>query len=92
MCSGEDSEMTISEVRELVQYVTNAHGETTGVLVPLKVWEDLLNSWQAFADELGQVDEAEPNEQIIADLKESLRQVKAGKTFPISELWDGIDV
>ncbi|WP_226576353.1 hypothetical protein [Microseira wollei] len=39
MCSGEDSEMTIAEIRELVQYVTNAHGETTGVLVPLKVWE-----------------------------------------------------
>ena len=37
-------------------------------------------------------EEAEPNEQILADLKDSLRQVKAGQTFPISELWDGIDV
>jgi hypothetical protein len=92
MYSGEDSEMTIAEVCELVQYVTNAHGETTGVLVPLKVWEDLLKSWQDFALELGQVDEAEPNEQILADLQDSLRQVKAGQTFPISELWDGIDV
>jgi hypothetical protein len=84
--------MTIAEIRDLVQYVTNAKGETTGVLVPLKVWEDLLKSWQAFADELEQVDEAEPNEQILADLKECLRQVKAEQTFPISELWDGIDV
>ena len=39
-----------------------------------------------------EVAEAEPNEQILADLKDSLRQVKAGQTFPISELWDGIDV
>jgi predicted HTH domain antitoxin len=39
-----------------------------------------------------EVAEAEPNEQILADLKNSLRQVKAGQTFPISELWDGIDV
>ena len=31
-------------------------------------------------------------EQILADLKESLRQGGAGQTFPISELWDGIDV
>ncbi len=33
-----------------------------------------------------------PDEQIIADLKESIRDAKAGRTFPISELWEGIDV
>ena len=43
-------------------------------------------------DDVGQVDEAEPKEQILSDLKDALRQVKAGQTFPISELWDGIDV
>jgi hypothetical protein len=30
--------------------------------------------------------------QILADLKTSLQQSKAGQTFPIAELWDGIDV
>ncbi|PIG91351.1 hypothetical protein [Gloeocapsopsis sp. IPPAS B-1203] len=30
--------------------------------------------------------------QILADLKESFRQAEAGETFPISELWHGIDV
>jgi hypothetical protein len=30
--------------------------------------------------------------QILADLKTSLQQSQAGQTFPISELWDGIDV
>jgi hypothetical protein len=30
--------------------------------------------------------------QILTDLKVSLRQAKAGQTFPISELWDGINV
>jgi hypothetical protein len=84
--------MTNAEVHKLVQYVTNAQGETTGVLVPLNVWEDLLKLLQAFTDELGRIDEAEPTEQILADLKDSLRQVKAGQTFPISELWEGIDV
>ncbi len=87
-----DNEMTIADVRELVQYVTNAQGKTISVLVPLEVWEDLLKSCFALANELGQVDEAEPNEQILADLKDSLRQVKAGQTFPIAELWDGIEV
>ena len=30
--------------------------------------------------------------QILADLKASLQQAKSGQTFPISELWDGINV
>lgn len=30
--------------------------------------------------------------QILADLKTSFQQAKTGQTFPISELWDGIDV
>jgi hypothetical protein len=29
--------------------------------------------------------------QILADLKDSLHQAKVGQTFPISELWDGIN-
>ncbi len=79
--------MTIANLRKLVQYVTNTNGETTSVLVPLEVWENLLQSWQTLADQLEQIDEAEPKEKIIEDLKDSLRQAKAGQTFPISELW-----
>jgi predicted DNA-binding antitoxin AbrB/MazE fold protein len=37
-------------------------------------------------------EEADSKEQILADFKESLRQAQAGQTFPISELWDEIDV
>jgi hypothetical protein len=37
-------------------------------------------------------EEGDSKEQILADFKESLRQTEAGQTFPISELWDGIDV
>lgn len=84
--------MTIADLSKLVQYVTNTNGETTGVLVPLEVWENLLQSWQNLADQLEQIDEAEPKEKILEDLKDSLRQTKAGQTFPISELWDEIDV
>ncbi|OKH31193.1 hypothetical protein NIES2119_29360 [[Phormidium ambiguum] IAM M-71] len=84
--------MTIADFSKLVQYVTNTNGETTGVLVPLEVWENLLQSWQNLADQLEQIDEAEPKEKILQDLKDSLRQTKAGQTFPISELWDEIDV
>jgi hypothetical protein len=28
--------------------------------------------------------------QILADLKESLRQAEAGQTFPIADLWENI--
>lgn len=42
----------------------------------------------------GESDEFDPEtdskEQILADLKESLRQSELGQTFPLSELWDGI--
>jgi predicted HTH domain antitoxin len=33
----------------------------------------------------------EPNELILASLCNSLQQIKEGKIYPISELWDGID-
>lgn len=36
--------------------------------------------------------ETDNKAKILADLKASLRQAEAGQTYPISELWDGIDV
>lgn len=33
-----------------------------------------------------------PDELILAHLRISLQEARAGKTKPISELWDGIDV
>jgi hypothetical protein len=61
--------MTIAEVRQLIQYVTNAQGDRTGVLVPLEVWEELIQSWQALQN--ARVDDEEPKEKILADLQES---------------------
>lgn len=43
------------------------------------------------SEEAWQVDELEPKESILADLKASIRQGKAGETFPISELWDEVN-
>ncbi|MEG4494919.1 hypothetical protein [Microcoleus sp. D3_18_C4] len=36
--------------------------------------------------------DTDSNDKILADLKASLHQAKAGQTFPIDELWDGINV
>jgi hypothetical protein len=33
----------------------------------------------------------EPKESILNSLRISLKEAKAGKTRPVSELWDGID-
>lgn len=33
----------------------------------------------------------EPDESVLAGLRQALSEVKAGKTIPLSELWDGID-
>ncbi len=33
----------------------------------------------------------EPDESVLTGLRQALSEVKAGKTIPLSELWDGID-
>ena len=84
--------MTIAPIETRIRYVTNAAGETTDVLVPLEVWQQLMNSIIDPASGLALIDEQEPKAQILADLQESLRQAAAGQTFPVSELWDDIEV
>lgn len=74
-----------------VRYVTNAAGETTDVLVPLDLWQQLINTLQDPTSGLAWVDEHEPNAQILADLQASLKQAAPGQTFPVSQLWDGIE-
>ncbi|BAU10366.1 hypothetical protein LEP3755_08500 [Leptolyngbya sp. NIES-3755] len=84
--------MPIPEIQANVKYVTNAAGEKTDVLVPVELWEELIKFLQLEESGLDAIDENEPKEQILADLQEAIRQGRAGETFPISELWDGIDV
>jgi hypothetical protein len=74
-----------------VRYVTNAAGETTDVLVPLDLWEQLVNALPDPISGLAWVDEHEPKVQILADLQASLKQAATGQTFPVSQLWDNIE-
>ncbi len=84
--------MTVENFRALVKYVTNAQGEKTDVLVPVKVWESLLNSFEALAIESDVDFDIDSKEQILQDLKDSVRQAQAGQSFPLADLWDGIGV
>jgi hypothetical protein len=74
--------MTATEAQALAKYVTNAEGHTTDVLVPLSVWEALLE---------GSTLEDPDAEAIAASIERGLRDIKAGRTKPIAELWTSLD-
>lgn len=74
-----------------IRYLTNDAGEKTDVLVPVSIWEKILGIVQADSG-LEPIDELEPNQQILADIKTALLEIKRGETLPVSELWDGIDI
>jgi len=80
----------MAQIENQIRYLTNAHGQTTDVLVPIKLWQQLISSINSDnASGLAWVDEHEPKAQILADLQESVRQAAAGRqTFPVSQLWD----
>lgn len=73
-----------------IRYLTNEAGEKTDVLVPVDVWEKILERIQVDSG-LDPVDEQEPDSQILADFQLSLQQANQGQTSPISELWEGVD-
>lgn len=81
--------MAIDQTQNLIRYVTNAEGKTTDVIVPVEIWQQLVNSVDADSG-LALVDEHEPKAQILADLQESLQQAAKGQTFPVSQLWQNI--
>ncbi|WP_254565195.1 hypothetical protein [Oscillatoria sp. HE19RPO] len=88
--------MNISEVQALVKYISNAQGEKTEVIIPIEVWNSLLQKITSIErystlSGLSPVDENEPKTQILADLQESIRAARAGETYPISQLWEDLD-
>ena len=74
--------MTTTEAQALVRYVTNADGQTTDVLVPLSVWEALLEN--------NTLEDPDP-ETIAASLHRGLEDINAGRTKPLAELWANLD-
>ncbi|MHC5857442.1 hypothetical protein [Nostoc sp.] len=81
--------MIIAQIESQIRYVTNVNGETTDVVVPLELWQQLISSINSDnVSSLAWIDEQEPKAQILADLQESVRKAAVGQTFPVSELWD----
>jgi hypothetical protein len=84
--------MSLVELENLVQYVTNAEGNQTEVVVPIALWNEVLISLGRSDSGLHAADEDEPKERILADLEESVRSAKRGETFPVSELWSRVGI
>ena len=82
--------MSITQIESSIRYVTNADGEKTDVLVPVELWEKLLDMLRVDSG-LDHIDEQEPKSQILADLQTAAQQAKAGQTFPVSELWHDLE-
>jgi hypothetical protein len=88
--------MNITQLENTVKYITNSQGEKTEVIIPIELWNSLLqtmipNEIYPTASGLSLIDEDEPKAQILADLQESIRAARAGETYPISQIWDEID-
>jgi hypothetical protein len=83
--------MTIEQLQALARYVTDDQGKAE-VRLPVEVWESLLKDLQSLADQQMLASEIDSKDSILEDLKESVRLSQAGKTLPLSELWDGIGV
>jgi len=77
--------MKLEHIKQQVRYLTNQEGKTTDVLIPLETWETIL---QALTEESEPIDS---KTELIADLKQSLIDAKQGKTYPLEELWEGIE-
>lgn len=78
--------MALTPIQQKIRYLTNGKGEKTDVVIPIDVWESLLELLPP------EFDPEDSKEAILADLKEALLDGKNGKIFPISELWHGIDI
>ncbi|MDJ0707130.1 MAG: hypothetical protein QNJ46_27965 [Leptolyngbyaceae cyanobacterium MO_188.B28] len=76
--------MSITQIESSIRYVTNADGEKTDVLVPVELWDKLLEILRMNSG-LDPIDEQEPNLKILADLQTAVQQAQAGNTYPVEE-------
>lgn len=79
--------MNIDTLKNQIRYLTNQEGKPTDVLIPLTIWESIIEKLN-----LEITEENDSKAQLIADFKQSLIDAKEGKTYPLEELWEGIEL
>lgn len=75
--------MNIDILKDKIRYLTNEEGKKTDVLIPLAMWENILQNLPLEIEE-----ENDHKTQLIADLKQSLLDARDGKTYPLEQLWE----
>ncbi|GAB4037700.1 hypothetical protein [Spirosoma gilvum] len=61
-----------------VQYISDHRGKTTGVFIPIKEWEKLKKQYDLPQEDADEEPEL-TKEQLLADVKEALEEVKLYK-------------
>lgn len=85
--------MNLPLPKESIRYVTDTEGKTTGVLVEIDLWQQLVKLVSPDqVSGLAGIDEYEPRAELIKDLQESLQQAIAGKSFSLSQLWEDAEL
>lgn len=83
--------MNVSQIEPYIKYVTDTTGEKTEVIIPINLWEKLLDLLTPTESGLHPDDEYEPNATILADLKQSVKEAAADQTYPVSDLWADVE-
>lgn len=78
--------MNIDILKNKVRYLTNEEGKKTDVLIPLGMWENII---QLLSQEI--TPDSDIKAQLITEFKQSLLDAQEGKTFPLEQLWEGIE-
>lgn len=75
--------MNIDILKDQIRYLTNDEGIKTDVLIPLAMWENILQNLPL------EIEKDNDNKtQLIADFKQSLLDARDGKTYPLEQLWE----
>lgn len=82
--------MSVKDIQQLIQYVTDSQGTQIGVVVPIALWEQILGALDGGERGLSAIDEDEPKELILSDLEDAVRSTRSGMMLPIEQLWDQV--
>lgn len=76
-----------------VQYISNQKGQRTAVIVPIQEWNKIKKQLDLPANTTKEDNTAISKDELLADIKEALREVKLSKEgkIKLKSAWDLLD-
>ena len=74
-----------------IQYVSDAAGKPTAVLVPIKEWERLQKHLPTASEKPVSRPKLTKKEQFKEDFREAVQEMQRGEGRPVAELLDELD-